>query len=135
MELPPYFDFATGDWKLEEPADEFNVEQLELAYMQDRDNLTLGGEGGLKLHCESCNLSAEYLRVKLQPEKIWCPSCGVEGMAEEVLIDAAAYANEQYSRNLLLAQDLGIHRPELFNSLENDIQRGVGPNVPFFIFK
>ena len=134
MELPPYFDFATGAWKLEEPVDEFNVEQLELAHRLDQENLTLGGEGGTKLQCEACKIPAEYLFVKLQPETIWCTSCRVQGMAEVVLADAGAYAKEQYIRNLALAQDLGTHRPDIFNSIENDLRRGVGPLVPFFIY-
>ena len=134
MELPPYFDFATGAWKLEEQIDAFNVEQIELAHWLDQENLTLGGEGGTKLQCEACNIPAEYLRVKLQPEKIWCTSCGVQGLAEVVLADAGAYAKEQYIRNLARAQDLGTHRPDMFNSIANHLRRDAGPRVPFFIY-
>ena len=130
-----YYDYDVGEWKVWDLVD-LSVEQIELADIADRQNLTLGGAEGLKLLCQACKVPAELINAKLLPERIRCPECTMIGGADAIFDEARKYAILEKQRNNANVDQLGVHKENLlFSDIDDYLRDGCVPGVPAFIFR
>ena len=67
----------------------------------------------MQLFCNTCEVLVEFVRDDFEPEKIWCPSCKVNGMTDEVLEAADIHIRVEVERNKSRAVRRGIGKPDL----------------------
>ena len=130
------FDLNDCEYKSLDPFDPFpDVEQLELASLLDRQNLTKGGPDGLKLFCNACEVLAEVVREDFEPETIWCPRCKINGMTDVVLEAADIHIRVQVESNKSRAVRRGIGKPDLVADAEDHLRNSDPPIIPVFVWK
>ena len=130
------FDWSDCEYKSSDPFDPFpDVEQLELAYLLDRQNLTKGGSDGLKLFCNACEVLAEVVQEDFEPETIWCPRCSVNGMSDVVFEAADIHIKNRVESNESRAGRRGIGKRDFVADAEDQVRHGNLPIIPAFVWK